>query len=134
MSLEKDILLEVRELVQAVGDASDSESGADHNNATTTQGERASLVVKAGPGKLYFLTVYNNNAGAQWIQLHDSATLPANGAIPVVTFEIATQVARTLDYGVYGRKFANGIVVCNSTTDVTKTIGAADIMIDCQFE
>ena len=32
-----------------------------------------------------------------------------------------------------GRLFANGIYVCNSSTDVTKTIGSADCLFDINY-
>lgn len=99
----------------------------------TSSAEEASKIIKARPGILYGLIVYNNNAAAQFIQLHDSATVPANGVVPVIVFEIAAQTTRSLDFGENGRSFANGIVVCNSTTDTIKTIGGADCLFDAQY-
>lgn len=131
MSIEKEILEALLEL-QSDGNRR-SIVIAPVSNYTSSAQEH-SEIVKAGPGILYGLLVYNNNAGAQWIQIHDSATVPADGAVPAITFDIATQAAKTLDYGLRGRKFAKGIYVCNSTTDVTKTLGAADCLFDIQFD
>lgn len=102
-------------------------------NATTTA-QAASLQIKASEGTLFGLTAYNNNAGAQFIQLHDAASAPADTAVPVIVFEIASNTARSLDLGRLGRRFSSGIYVCNSSTDVTKTIGAADCLFDAQYE
>jgi hypothetical protein len=101
-------------------------------NSTSTAAESARQV-KTSEGTVFGLTVYNDNAGTQWIQLHDSASTPANGAVPAVVFEILTQAARSLDLGSLGRRFASGIYVCNSTTDTTKTLGAADCLFDVQY-
>lgn len=85
----------------------------------------ASLILKAGPGTLFSLDVYNSLNAAQWIQLHDSLTLPADAAVPVWIGTVAT-VANLEKRWPNGLNFTTGIVVCNSTTGPTKTIGAAD--------
>lgn len=93
----------------------------------------ASHIIKAAPGQLFKLSVYSSKAAAQWIQLHDAAALPADGAVPVLSLNIATVADLVLDWSIFGRNFANGIVVCNSTTGPTKTIGAADCFFDAQY-
>jgi hypothetical protein len=90
------------------------------------------LVIKSSPGILYGLTVYSNGV-TQWIQLHNAASAPADAVVPLLVFEIAADTARTLDFGRHGRVFTTGIYVCNSTTDVTKTIGAANCIFDAQY-
>ena len=94
--------------------------------------QAASLVVKTNAGILYGLTVYSN-AVTQWIQIFNVNQLPADASVPLIVFEITADTARTFDFGMYGRYFSTGIVVCNSTTDVTKTIGAANCIIDAQY-
>ena len=98
-----------------------------------TAAQAASLVVKSRPGILFGFIVYNNNVAAQWIQIHDAVSLPANATVPSMVFEIAAQTARSIEFGQYGRTFAVGIVIANSTTDVTLTTGASDCLIDAQF-
>lgn len=92
-----------------------------------------SRIVKAGPGVLYGLSVFNSKGSAQWIQLHDSATLPADAAVPLATFTLATVANLVLEFGLYGLSFVNGIVVCNSSTGPTKTIGSADCFITARY-
>ena len=93
-----------------------------------------SLVVKSGPGRLLSLTAYNNKNAAQFLQIFDLIGVPADGAIPVMVFTVAT-VANlpNITFGLGGRWFTRGIVVCNSSTAATKTIGAADCWFDVQY-
>lgn len=93
----------------------------------------ASLVIKATPGKLFGMSGYNSKGSAQFIQLHDAAALPAEAAVPQVVFTVAATANFSIDFGVYGRTFLKGIVVCNSSTGPTKTIGSGDIFVDSQY-
>ena len=102
-------------------------------NATSTAYE-ASRVVSAGPAAVYGLTGYNSLASAQFIQIHDAASLPADTAVPVVTISVPASSNFSVDFGAYGRYCKNGIVVCNSTTGPTKTIGAANCWFDVQYD
>lgn len=93
----------------------------------------ASHIVKHVGGKLYGLSVYSNKGAAQFIQLFDMDALPADGAIPVAVFTVATVANLGLYFGSVGRAFEQGIVVCNSSTAATKTIGSADCWFDAQY-
>jgi hypothetical protein len=86
----------------------------------------ASHILKSTEGNLYAIDGYNSKAGTQFILLFDSATLPAEGAIPKLVLGVATATNFSRDFGVYGLHFQKGIVVCNSSTGPTKTIGSAD--------
>lgn len=93
----------------------------------------ASLLVKPSQGKLYGLSVTNTNAAQQFIQVFDAATLPANGAVPLISFPVAATSAGSVYFGSVGRAFEQGIVVCNSSTQGSKTIGSADCLFDAQY-
>jgi hypothetical protein len=92
----------------------------------------ASLVISATSKKLFGLTGYNSNVVAQFIQLHDAATLPADTAVPVVIISVPATSNFSIDFGRNGRNFTTGIIVCNSSTGPTKTIGSADIFVDAR--
>ncbi len=87
-----------------------------------------SSLVAANPAVLFGIAGYNSGP-AQFIQLHDATSVPADTAVPVFNIAVAATSNYSIDFGIYGMNFLNGIVACNSTTAPAKTIGAAD----CQF-
>lgn len=103
--------------------------------SATTNALAASLVVKSGAGLLFGISGFNNNAAAQFIQIFDAETLPADGAIPSVVIKAPANTTGNFsaDWIFPGRFFSRGIVICNSSTAATKTIGAADCWFDAQY-
>lgn len=102
------------------------------SNATTT-GYANSLVVKTSAGALFCITGYNSRTSPQFIHVYNATSLPADGAKPVLIFRVPAESNFSLDLTPYGRYFTTGIVVGNSTTGPTKTIGAADCWFDVQY-
>jgi hypothetical protein len=90
------------------------------------------LVVKRGAGKLYGFQGYNSGA-AQFILLLDAREVPAEGVIPCFPIAVAATSNFSAFFGDTGRTFQTGIVLCNSATAPTKTIGAADCFFDAQY-
>jgi hypothetical protein len=87
----------------------------------------ASRIVATQPRKLFTVMGYNGGA-AQFIQIHEAAALPAEGAVPKHSFPIAAGNFFSFDLGLAGEDL-DAITVCNSSTADTKTIGAADVSI-----
>ncbi len=100
--------------------------------SATTTALAASLVVKADRGTLYGLTGHNNRSSSQFIQIHDASSLPADAAVPTIVFAVPATASFSLDFNV-GREFQTGIVISNSSTAATKTIGSADCWFDVQY-
>lgn len=87
-------------------------------------------VIKNAPGILIMLKGYNSGPD-QWVQIHDAAALPADAVVPLALQRVAAGDNFFFIIPVCGLPpTVNGLVVCNSTTGPTKTIGAAD----CWFE
>jgi hypothetical protein len=101
------------------------------SNANTTA-YAASLVVKNAPGICWEVRGYNSGASAQWIQLHDASSLPADTAAPEDIIYVAAASNFSVTYP-KGKVFATGITVCNSSTGPTKTIGSADCWISAEY-
>lgn len=93
----------------------------------------ASAIVKASAGTLYQLVGYNAKTSAQFIQLHDSSTVPADTSVPALVFKVAASTAFDLTLP-KGFPLTAGIVVCNSSTYATKTMGSADCFFTAIYE
>jgi len=92
----------------------------------------ASRFVGHGPRILYGITVTNTKTSAQFFQLFDSDSVPADGAVPLLSKSVPAGDAVGIQW-LPGRVFLVGIVVCNSSTSATKTVGSADCLFDVQY-
>jgi hypothetical protein len=101
-------------------------------NATTTV-YASSLVVSELGATVHGVSGYNSKASAQFIQLYDASALPADGSVPKVVISVAATSNFSIDFGFQGREFKAGVVIGNSSTAPTKTIGSADCWLDVQF-
>jgi hypothetical protein len=90
------------------------------------------LQALATKGAVHQLGGYNAGPD-QFLQVHDAASAPANGAVPAITFKIFGGANFYLTRELLPMKFSNGIYICNSTTVATKTLGAADCWINAQI-
>ncbi len=100
----------------------------------TSPSLEASKIVSAVPCKLFVISGFNTLASDQYIHIFNSTTLPANGTKPL--FVLYASGGSTFGYtapALYGRYFSTGLVICNSTTLATKTLGAADCSFDIQY-
>lgn len=116
-----------------VKEVPDASSTFAPDNSTSTAYE-TNRVIKASSGILYSISGYNSKATAQFIQIHDAAALPADATAPKVLFTVPGLSNFSYSADKFGRFFANGIVVCNSSTGPTKTIGSTDCWFDAQYK
>jgi hypothetical protein len=87
--------------------------------------QEASHVIKGSAGTLLSLVGYNAGPD-QFIQIHNTTTVPVNTAVPIYSIKVAAGTNFTLDVPISGMPFTTGISVCNSTTQATKTLGSTD--------
>jgi len=93
----------------------------------------ASQIAKATPGTVFRISGYNSKGSAQFIQLHDAATLPADTAVPKIILAVAATANFDYDFGEKGRYCGAGIVVCNSSTGPAKTIDGTDCWFSIEY-
>jgi hypothetical protein len=99
----------------------------------SSPGLAASIVARVGNCRLYGFTVTSTNVAAQFIQVYDLGAVPANGVRPRYTLNVPAGATVGAYYGSVGRWMDQGIVIVNSTTQGTLTIGAADCLFDVQY-
>lgn len=78
--------------------------------------------VKATAGRVYTVTLSNQNASARFFKLYQKASAPVpTSDIPVLVVPVAANSHVILDFGVFGLQVQTGIAYC-----VTGAIGDAD--------
>ena len=92
-----------------------------------------SIIAASGVARLYGFTATSTNVAAQFILVFDANAVPANATVPLFAVNAAAASPASVYFGSVGRSFDHGIVICNSTTQGTLTIGAADTLFDVQY-
>jgi hypothetical protein len=91
------------------------------------------LQAVGGPARLFSGVCYNASAGSLFLQAHDSSTTPADGAVPKLVLTVPAQQTGFFDF-TDGHIFGNGIYLCLSSNDTTKTlVGSNSGIFTCTF-
>ncbi len=95
---------------------------------------QTSGVIKTSPGRLYNLWGFSNKASSQYIQVFNTAAVPADTAVPAMPpLYVAATSAFFYDFGELGVDFTTGLCWSNSSTFGTKTLGAGDVWLHAAF-
>lgn len=70
--------------------------------------------------------INDNGAAALFWQVHDSASVPAEGAVPLKSWPVSGGAADYKEFKNGELDLANGLYVCVSTTEATKTLGTGN--------
>ena len=93
------------------------------------------LVVSSGACKLFGFSGVNTNAAAQFILGFDLSrnAAPVNGTVPDFVTKAPASDNFWMSWAPNWRQQRLGLVLCNSSTANTLTIGAADCTFDAQW-
>lgn len=97
-------------------------------------GKLATSLVVPGNIVVYGFTVYSTKGSAQYLNVFNAAALPADTAVPLWSWPLGANSGVGFGWQPNGRHFDAGLVLCNSSTDATKTIGSADCFFDVQYD
>lgn len=92
----------------------------------------ASRVVRVGPALVFGFHAHSTLDTPQFVMLFDASAVPADTAVTPLVWEVGADSSRDVAW-IPPRSFRNGVVICNSTTNATKTLGAANTLFDVQF-
>lgn len=88
----------------------------------------ATLNVKTTAGRVYSLYCHNSNASRRYLQLHKTATVPADQAVPWKCFPVEAGLFSLIGVDFFtanGLAFTTGLAFAFSTTRDTYTAGSA---------
>jgi hypothetical protein len=97
---------------------------------------KSGVIQAGGPVFLHGCLILNVGSGTDYVQFFDSATVPADNAVPTIApIKLGAGVGTGWDAGASGaRQFNAGAAWACSSTAATKTLcGASDILISCQY-
>ena len=77
------------------------------------------IVFQASACALVILSVSSKAAGALWLQVHDAAALPSNGAVPIISLPVAAGGAVSITAPL---RLESGFVAALSSTMDTLTV------------
>jgi len=100
----------------------------------TSTAYEAGHVVSASAATFLGVSGHNSSFSAQFIQIHNASSAPADTAVPVEVFYVGANTSfafQSMDLA--GDAYSTGIYICNSSTGPTKTIGSATCWFNVRY-
>lgn len=94
----------------------------------TNYGANVTLNVKASAGNVFAVVCSNRSGATRYVQLHNTATTPAGGAGPLLSFLVPMNSEVGIGEDIFGQEgvnFTTGIAFAFSTTEDTYSAGSA---------
>lgn len=91
-------------------------------------GANTTLNIKATTGNIFSLYAYQTNAAARFEQIHNTATVPSGGAVPILSFLVGPSSDKLIGTEFFtqaGWNASLGLAFAHSTTFGTYTAGTA---------
>jgi len=95
------------------------------------------MVITTNMAKAFSITAQNSSGGDLWLLVFDRSTnaIPPNGSVPTLApLKVLAGTTGFWDWNASGRRFRNGIIVANSTTDRALTNSAANFWISVSYD
>lgn len=126
-------IVHVTDVASSVQTLPSALSGSAPSNADSTA-YTSGLSIKASAGVLYAVSGYNSSTSVQFINVHNKATAVADADVPTIVLRIpATSNFYFSPSEKFGKYFATGMMVTNSSTGPTSTTQAADCWFSCLY-
>ena len=90
--------------------------------AVTSGATLVNEVIYPYPCIVHRVHIAHSGGAASWVQIHNSATVPAEGSVPIITHAVAAKNDATVEGGGGPFYFPDGVYICESTTIPTKTL------------
>ncbi len=83
------------------------------------------LIAATTPVKLYAVTGYNSAGSTEYIQIFQTNSVPASGAVPTFSIPVASQQYFDFDFSYYGADL-DSVIVCSSTSPTALSLSAVN--------
>ena len=95
-----------------------------HKTVVTSGGTLTNEVIYPYPCTVHAIHVAHGGGSAMWFQIHNSATVPADGSVPLVSHSVSANGDADIEGQGYPYYFSEGVYICESSTIPTKTLAA----------
>lgn len=112
-------------LMSAAGIAQVSAAKGTSNSSTALEASRVISASACMPSRASML---NTNASVRYLQIFNTTSLPANGAVPIDSMHCTTGQRAVITYSIPTDRCGTGLTVAFSSTSNTLTIGAAEAL------